>query len=343
MNWLFFLAPFMFISVAIYAEPAASSAMELCADIQDMELATVSLEGLSARYDAFLLDAYGVFWGSGDVGVLPCAAAAMEYLVSHGKCVGILSNSTQLASKEKEKLQRYGLYEGVHYHFLITSGEIAKELLLREVLPFPTPRRTFWLFGSPHPRFRSHAQLFEGTVYRETMDLKEADFIYISIPHIEGVDQENPEVFRKMVQSVEMQIPVLCVNPDRFAPEGAPPRPVVRQGSIAQLFAEQHFPVYLMGKPSKIIYEAALQRFLNDVPREKILMIGDNPETDIRGANAVGLDAALVTKTGVLANLFEQEGSSAVVGRLSLSDRPKYLIERLGLKPFVSAVAPEAQ
>ena len=343
MYWSFFLAPFLFIAVAIYAEPTVSSTLKLCADVQDMELATVSLEDLSAQYNAFLLDAYGVFWGSSDVGVFPGAAAAMEYLVSQGKYVGILSNSTQLASKEKEKLQRYGLYEGVHYHFLITSGEIAKELLLQEALPFPTPRRKYWLFGSPHPRFWSHVQLFEGTAYRETSDLKEADFIYISIPHIEGVDQENPEVFRKMVQSVEMQMPVLCVNPDRFAPEGSPPRPVVRQGSIAQLFAEQQFPVYLMGKPSKIIYEAALQRFLSDVPREKILMIGDNPETDIRGANAVGLDAVLVTKTGVMANLFEQEGGSAIMGRLPLSDRPKYLIERLGLKPFMPAVMSEDQ
>ena len=111
-----------------------------------------------------------------------------------------------------------------------------------------------------------------------------------------------------MVQGVSKQIPVLCVNPDRFAMEGAPPRPVVRQGSIAQMFQEEQAPVYLIGKPSRIIYEAALKQFPQHIPSERILMIGDTPETDIRGAYGIGLDAALVTKTGVMASLLEKAG-----------------------------------
>lgn len=296
-----------------------------------VQIPTTSLEELSSRYDAFLLDAYGVFWGSSEIGVFPGAAAAMEYLVSQGKHVGILSNSTQLAAKEKEKLKKHGLYEGVHYHFLLTSGEVAKELLLEQSLPFSTPNRTYWVFGSPHPRFGSHLQLFEGTEYQETKNLREADFIYISIPHVEGVDQENPEVFRNLVQAIGTEFPVICVNPDRFALEGSPPRSVVRQGSIAQMFVEQQAPVYLMGKPSKIIYEAALQLFPSHVSRERIVMIGDTPETDIRGAHGAGLDAALVTKTGVMANLLEKEGVASVIDGLPFDDKPEFLLERLGL------------
>jgi HAD superfamily hydrolase (TIGR01459 family) len=289
---------------------------------------TLSLEELASRYDAFLLDAYGVFWGSSEIGVYPGAAEAMKYLVDQGKYVGILSNSTQLASKEKEKLSKHGLQERTHFHFLLTSGEVARECFQEETLPFSTPRYTYWVFGGAHPRFSSHTQLFEGTKYQETPLCEEADFIYIAIPHINGVDQENPEVFRHAVQALPKQIPALCVNPDRFAMEGAPPRPVVRQGSIAALLREEQVSVYFIGKPSKTVFAAALRRLPPHIAKEKILMVGDTPETDIRGANHIGLDAALITKTGILANLLQEKGEG-ILHQLPSSDRPQFLLEYL--------------
>ena len=93
------------------------------AEIACAEAKYISLEDLASQYDAFFLDAYGVFWGSSEVGVLPGAAEAMAYLVSQGKIVVILSNSTQPASKEKEKLRKHNLFEDIHYHFLLTSGK----------------------------------------------------------------------------------------------------------------------------------------------------------------------------------------------------------------------------
>lgn len=288
-----------------------------------------SLEELGAKYEAFLLDAYGVFWGSSEIGVLPGAAAAMEYLVSQGKYVGILSNSTILAAKEKEKLEKHGLYEGVHYHFLLTSGEVAKRILLEGGLPFPTPRNTFYLFSPPHPRFSTQLQIFEGTKYLQTEDLEEADFIYISIPHIDGRDQKHPEVFSDRVKALGTTRPLFCANPDRFAAEGVPARLVVRQGSIADLFKEEGADVYRIGKPSALVYQAALEEIPTHISKDKILMIGDTPETDIRGAHAVQLDAALVTKTGVLAIRFDEEGVQTILEELPSTDRPDYIIERL--------------
>lgn len=321
-NGLTLLASLLFIVGRVYSEDG------LCTYPQHASIQTLSLEDLSIRYEAFLLDAYGVFWGSSEIGVLPGAADAMKYLVDKGKYVGILSNSTQLASKEKEKFKKYGLQEGIHYHFILTSGEVARELLQQETLPFPTPRYTYWVFGAIHPRFGSHTQLFEGTKYQETKNFEEADFIYISIPHIDGVDQQDPEVFRQRVNILPKNTPVLCVNPDRFAMEGAPPRLVVRQGSIAEMFREEKSSVYYVGKPSKTIFEAALKKIPPHITKEKILMIGDTPETDIRGAYNSELDAALVTKTGVLAHLLEKEGD-LLIHRLPLSDKPCFLLERL--------------
>jgi hypothetical protein len=53
--------------------------------------------------------------------------------------------------------------------------------------------------------------------------------------------------------------------------------------------------------------------------------------TDIRGAHGAGLDAALVTKTGVIANLLEKEGVASVIDDLPFNDKPDFLLESLGL------------
>ena len=97
------------------------------------------------------------------------------------------------------------------------------------------------------------------------------------------------------------------------------------------MFVEQQADVYLIGKPSQIIYEAALRYIPQNIPKEKILMIGDTPETDIRGAHRAGLDAALVTKTGVMRDLFEKQSEAAVIGQLPSSDRPDFLLEQLNI------------
>src|SRR4029453_10495985 len=49
-----------------------------------------------------------------------------------------------------------------------------------------------------------------------------------------------------------------------------------------------------LGKPAAYLYEEALRR----CGTRNAVMIGDQLETDIRGANACGIDSALVT-TGV--------------------------------------------
>ncbi len=107
-----------------------------------------TLRTIPDNFKGYLLDAYGVFWKSG---LLPGSEQTMERLVKSGKIVGILSNSTQLAAKEIDKYGLHGLMPGRHFHFLITSGEVARDTFLNEMLPFPTPRQAFWVFCGAHP------------------------------------------------------------------------------------------------------------------------------------------------------------------------------------------------
>lgn len=314
-------------------ELAEGRAPHLALDEGRSEKVFPSLESLSDSFDGILLDAYGVFWGGNEKGLLPGCKETMERMVASGKIVGILSNATQLAKHEIEKLQKHGLIQGKHFHFLITSGTVARQLFLEENLAFPTPNKKFILFGAPHPKFSSHQALFQETSFQETGDLSKADFIYISVPHIDGKDQIDQELFRKDVGSLkDLFLPMLCVNPDRFAHEGNPPCMVVRQGSIAAMYEEIGGKVHYIGKPSSKMYDAAMSAFsdfgLSD--KKRVLMVGDTPETDIRGAKNVGMPSALILKTGIMAERIACIGFKKAFEELPSSDYPDFFIEYMG-------------
>jgi HAD superfamily hydrolase (TIGR01459 family) len=293
------------------------------------------LESISQSFDGILLDAYGVFWGGNSIGILPGCKEVMERLVAEGKIIGILSNSTQLAKNEIEKLKSHGLLEGKHFHFFITSGEVTKNIFSSNNLPFPTPNKKFYLFGKPHPKFSSHQAIFLDTGFQETTNLQEADFIYISIPHIDGSDQTDPLVFKEFVEFFkEVKIPMVCANPDRFAHEGNPPKAMVRQGTIAIMHEEQGGQVFYIGKPSNRMFLAAMQSFLSHgiADPKKILMVGDTPETDIRGARNFGMPSTLILKTGIMADRIGHYGLENAMKLLSEQDVPVFFIEYMGIK-----------
>ncbi|KJV53838.1 HAD hydrolase, IA, variant 1 family protein [Orientia tsutsugamushi str. Gilliam] len=52
--------------------------------------------------------------------------------------------------------------------------------------------------------------------------------------------------------------------------------------------------VVYSGKPHSEIFQAVLNTLALNVKKKKILMIGDTLETDILGANNIGIDSALV-------------------------------------------------
>lgn len=296
-----------------------------------------SLASISSSFKGILLDAYGVFWAGGSTGVYPGAKKAMEELILEGKVVGILSNSTQRAEKERIKFRFHGIFEGHHYHFLITSGEVATQIFREEKLPFKTPHKKYWLHDSPHPDYASPHLLFSETAYSEAENIEEADFIYVVIPHLDGEDQIDPAVFQDTILRLKRSgLPMVCANPDRFAHEGSPPRPVVRQGSIAALYEEAGGKVFYIGKPSIPIYQVALSHFceLGIEEASDILMVGDTPETDSRGAHGVGMPCALVTQTGILSERIKQNGIETTIKQFEPSDYPNFFIERLANHDF---------
>lgn len=291
-----------------------------------------SLKDIYQPYKGILLDAYGVFWNGNSLGLIPGAKEAMERCVEEGKIVGILSNSSQPAMNEVNKIQSHGLMKGKHFHFYLTSGEIARSIFNNESLPFETLNKKYYVLFKDHPSFSSHDTLFAQSSFLETKNLHEADFIYLSVPHIDGVDQTDIDVFNnKILAFKQAKLPIVCVNPDHYAFEGSPARAYVRQGAIAYLFEKQGHDVFYIGKPSQIMFHEASKMFnMHEINnKSEILMVGDTPETDIKGASQYGMPSALITQTGIMADRIHRDGFQSAFASFQQYS-PKHLIERLG-------------
>ena len=68
-------------------------------------------------------------------------------------------------------------------------------------------------------------------------------------------------------------------------------------GTIAELYKDFGGKVFIMGKPSILIYQEATKH-ITDIDKSKILAVGDSIYHDIKGANAFGIDSLLIT-TGI--------------------------------------------
>ena len=90
--------------------------------------------------------------------------------------------------------------------------------------------------------------------------------------------------------------PVLCTNPDVFAP-GRDGELVLVAGAIANLLErEMQAPVTRLGKPFRPIFDLALRRVAAAVttPSPRVLVVDDNLDSGIRGGRDLGLDTLLV-------------------------------------------------
>ncbi|NDD58996.1 MAG: TIGR01459 family HAD-type hydrolase [Chlamydiae bacterium] len=288
-----------------------------------------SLLKIVEPYKGILLDAWGVFWAGNALGMLPGSLEALEALVARDKYVGILSNATRIVSHEVEKLKKAGMIQGKHYHFLITSGELARQVFLSNALPFQPKNNKYFVLGGPYPSNPIHTEIFADSVYEET-SLDQAGFIYASTPQIRGEDQEDASLFDHQIeQCLTYQLPLICANPDTHAQEGNPAKVVIRQGYLAKKYKDLGGDVYFIGKPYPPAFESAIQCFKKrNLLLKDILMIGDTPETDIAGAKQAGIDSALITGTGITADRLKKKPQQKINELLKREEFPSFFLKR---------------
>ena len=291
-----------------------------------------SLDDIAHRFDLFVFDAYGVLWEGN--GFYPQSRETMQRLIKQGKTIVILSNTTLLHSDAIAEYKERGLIENRDYNYLITSGDVLRNILTKGSLKFQTqakPRR-YYVIGKPHNK------AFNNTIYERTLLIEEAEFVYCGVPFMTERDfTEYPQYadrflpaklgkdgkvkywdtltvapFENIVEQIAARnIPILNANSDLVAKEGHPlasgKRPaefVIRNGTIAQMFRERGIEVLELGKPHKEIYEfsfALLAEKGVKIQKDRCCMVGDTIRTDIKGAVNAGITPVLCVETGITA------------------------------------------
>ena len=225
----------------------------------------------------------------------------MKQLVKAGKKVVIMSNSTALSQGQEKVYAGRGFLKGEHYHKLITSGDVAEEAFAQD-----ERKLKFYQFG------RSSKVLFARSGYEELASPEEADFVYAGVPQTwEGDYWKDYLTMDPFVEELEYLVklgkPLVCANPDCRAFENQYEKPVVRQGSVAEVYEKLGGKVTYFGKPYQNIYDFA---FINEpVERSRMLMVGDTLETDIKGGRDYGMKTAL-TQTGIAVFKMQETGEA---------------------------------
>ncbi len=81
---------------------------------------------------------------------------------------------------------------------------------------------------------------------------------------------------------------MICTNPDLIVDKGD--RREYCAGSVAKIFEDLGGKVKYFGKPYPPVYQQSI-----NIQGQKVLCIGDNLNTDIRGANIQNFDSMLIS------------------------------------------------
>ncbi|WP_102225988.1 TIGR01459 family HAD-type hydrolase [Acidimangrovimonas sediminis] len=242
---------------------------------------------VAADYDVFLLDAYGVLNVGEDP--IPGVPERVADLQAQGKRVMVVTNSA--GYPKSHLLARYARFG---FRFDPDDVVSSRGTMLAALEGMP-PRRWGLMaeerYGTDEIGHLDHVFLGDDPAAYDAVE----GFLLIG----SGGWSEPRHALMEASLAARPR-PVFCANPDLSAPLGAW---LSREpGFYAHRLADTAGAAPgFYGKPFANIFARALARVPAEVPRHRILMVGDTLQTDILGGRAAGISTALVTGHGSLA------------------------------------------
>ena len=242
-----------------------------------------SLQDIVAPHDGLIVDLWGVVHDG--TALYPGVAETLAWLHANNKPVVFLSNAPRVSAKARAVLDKLGI-DPDHYLDVITSGQVAHDLLDQDHDWLGTK---YYYLGPG----KDEDILADLADYQRVSDPAQADFVLNT--GYERDFQPHDEVLPTLERLLQHELPLLCVNPDHEVVK-IDGTQMLCAGSLAEAYADMGGMVDYVGKPFEDVYERAL----NVLGSGNVLCIGDNPLTDIMGAQEEGLDSLLITG-GILA------------------------------------------
>ena len=250
-------------------------------------LDNLGLKFIATDYDLYFIDLWGVVHNG--VKLFGHSTDVIENLTNLGKEIVLLTNAPRPNVPVIKFLKNLGLNKFFEYVF--TSGEAALKYLINDL-----KEQKFFHIGSIRDQ-----DLFEKFQYNKVSNIKDANYI-LCTGLLEKDDRKsylkvNLEFYENLLADHFSKI-MVCTNPDLIVDKGS--KREYCAGTIAKLFERINGKVKYFGKPYPPVYNLS-----TNIKNKKVLCIGDNLNTDIKGANIQNFDSLLITD-GIHKNEFSQ-------------------------------------
>ncbi|GAB6966650.1 TIGR01459 family HAD-type hydrolase [Komagataeibacter kakiaceti JCM 25156] len=241
------------------------------------------LSDLADGYDGFILDLWGVVHNG--VAPYPGVLDCLKRLRGRGQRIVLLSNAPRRTATVEPGLHRMGVGADL-YDAIMTSGECTHRMLAARTDP--------WFAGlgrrMVHLGPDKDVDVYTGLDLDVVTDPAGADFVLNTGPDADLGEEDMTPYLPLLEKCVAHGLPMICANPDQQVIRGT--RRLICAGAMASWYEEHDGAVRWIGKPYPEVYELALS--LLDVPRGRVLALGDALATDMRGAATAGIDGCWI-------------------------------------------------
>ena len=232
-------------------------------------------EGLSSiadNYQLFYVDLWGVVHNG--VSLHKEAIKTLNEIKKKKKDYILLTNAPRPNHAVKSFLEKLGMDKEIRDH-VFTSGEAALNYLKKNLI-----NKTFFHVGPPRD-----FDLFKDFKNDKSDNIKNCDYILCT-----GLfdDHDKDLEYYKNLFEKNLQKKMICTNPDLIVDRGN--KRELCAGSVAMVFEKMGGEVIYFGKPYPEVYNQSI-----DTYDKKILCIGDNLNTDIKGANLQNYHSLLIS------------------------------------------------
>ena len=229
------------------------------------------LKSVFERYDLFFIDIWGVIHNG--INLHSNSIEVLENLSKAGKNFVLLTNAPRPNKTVATFLKKMGLKN--FFENIFTSGEASLKYLIDNL-----SNKKFFHIGPPRD-----FELFKSFQKNKVSNIKDSDYLLCTGLFDEFDENLN---YYKNLFSKDVSKKMICTNPDLIVDRGQ--KREYCAGTIAKIYEKLKGEVIYFGKPYPPVYNLSIQ-----TKNKKVLCIGDNLNTDIKGANIQDYDSLLIT------------------------------------------------
>ena len=245
-----------------------------------------SIDEISDFFEVFIFDIWGTIYDG--QALFTGVKNVLQSLRKKGKCIIFLSNSPQIENVVYERLSALGVGSGLFDEVVTSGGEAKRQLSAgRQSLKAQFNGPVYLTGPNRYPNIIPEENFLIETALDKSKWILNA-----------GPDkaEETLDNYIKILQRAKsLNIPMLCTNPDKTVLHGD--KTHICAGYLAAYYSSIGGVVSYIGKPYPAVFERC-KSLSGKMDASRYLMIGDNLETDIRGANSIKF-SSLLLGTGV--------------------------------------------